>query len=165
MAWANSEGQLTTEIQLLPWEGAVLTLPIAFDHVTAGRLDFFDIYDNEPTAPGAPYSASIHLLSNLDPVDTSTFDEVVRRAPLEGDAVLQIDLTEEEQISRFVGGSWLNSEGQAQEPVIETGASAFFDLSGQQFSGFELPFTSVPEPSTSLLIAFAGFTSLRRRRD
>ena len=174
--WTNSTGQMTTSISILPWEGVVLTIPAAHEFVTAGSLLYVEYGDNlepsfpvVPLTPAAPYSSEIHFLNNLNPVGPVGFDGVIGRSPVDGDSVLQIDLAGDEQVSRFVAGSWVGPDGQIQEPILGVGEAAFFDLSGQQFSGFDLDdsvvaFNSVPEPSSLLLIAASSLFACRRKR-
>ena len=169
--WTDPVGQITTTITLLPWEGALLTLPSAYDFVTSGSLLYFDLESEPgtvasflPLIPGAPYAPGIHLLNNLNPVGTVSFDEVIGRAPAEGDSVLQIDLAGNEQVSRYLEGSWVGPAGQNLDPILDVGEAAFFDLSGQQFSGFNLNASVVPEPSGILLIMLSTLLAYRRKR-
>ena len=105
----------------------------------------------------APYSNSIHLLANVNPVSAVGFDQLIGRSPAEGDAVLRLAPSGDPLVNYFSGGLW------SSDPSIGVGESAFFDLSGNAFSGFTLPFT-VPEPGSGILAMTGVLLLLSKRR-
>lgn len=160
-AWQNGAGDNVAPFALAMQHGAILYLPSDFNITYSGDVSWvtgFDTGGPLVTIPvAAPYSSTIHLLANVNPVDTVGFDELIGRSPAEGDAVLQLDLSGTPQVSLFSGGMW------SSEPGIVPGGSAFFDLSGNAFSGFTLPF-AVPEPGSGILAMTGVLLLLSKRR-
>ena len=159
--WRDGTGATANTFSLPMAVGAVLQLPSAADVVYSGAISWVSGLDTEgpviAIAPGAPYSSGIHLLGNTNPAGFSTFDQLVGRSPVAGDAVLQYDEFSGVMISTYLGSQW------DIVPEIGVGESAFFDLSGNGFSGFNLP-PPVPETSTGLLVMTAGLLLLSKRR-
>ena len=90
--------------------GAILYVPTDFSMIYSGDLSWVTGFDAEgplvtiPVAP--PYSSTIHLLANVNPVDAVGFNALIGRSPVEGDAVLQLDPSGAPQISLFSSGMW-----------------------------------------------------------
>lgn len=161
VAWQNGAGDNVGPFALGMQYGAILYLPTDFDVVYAGDISWVTGFDEEGplvTIPvAAPYSNGIHLLANVNPVEAVGFEELIGRSPLEGDAVLQLDPSGSPLVSLYSGGLW------SSDPSIVPGSSAFFDLSGNAFSGFTLPVV-VPEPASGILAMTGVLLLLSKRR-
>jgi hypothetical protein len=166
--WENESGNPAEPPALAMQFGAVLHLPEPTILTYTGGVAWLVLDEPNPPVPlpvAAPYAATIHLLQNVNPVDASGFNAIIGRAPVEGDAVLQLDPSGTALISRFSGGIWSNAGGGNAAPQIGIGHSAFFDLSGEGFDGFTLPNGSVvPEPASALLVIAGAALAIRRRR-
>jgi hypothetical protein len=160
VAWQNGAGTNVGPFTLGMQFGAILYLPEATDILYSGEVSWVTGLDESGplvTIPvAAPYSNGIHLLANVNPVDAVGFEALIGRSPVDGDAVLRLTPSGDPLVSLFSGGLW------SSDPTIEVGESAFFDLSGNGFSGFTLP-AVVPEP-TSGLLAMTGIVLLLAKR-
>ena len=160
VAWQDGEGTNVGPFALGMQYGAILYLPADFNIVYVGDISWVTGIDEAGplvTIPvAAPYSSGIHLLANVNPVDAVGFEELIGRSPAEGDAVLQLDPSGSPLVSLYSGGLW------SSDPSIVPGSSAFFDLSGNAFSGFTLP--AIPEPGSGILAMTGVLLLLSKRR-
>lgn len=109
--------------------------------------------------------SGIYLRGSIAPIGGSSFAEIMGRAPLDGDAVLKIDVLGNPLLSYFSSGEWHDPNGGNLAPTVEVAESAFFDTTGNQFAGFTLPsVASVPEPSALGLVLLSGLFGYRRFR-
>jgi len=161
VTWQNGAGNNVDAFALGMQYGAILYLPSDFDIIYTGEVSWITGFDDGGplvTIPvAAPYSSDIHLLANVNPVDAVGFDDLIGRSPAEGDAVLRLAPSGDPLVSYFSGGLW------SSDPSIGVGESAFFDLSGNGFSGFSLP-AAVPEPTSGILAMTSVLLLLATRR-
>jgi PEP-CTERM motif len=113
-----------------------------------------------PATP--PASPGIYLLASTWPVASSSFADVVGRAPIDGEAVLTINSLGSPTVVQFDSGGWVDSGfNPVADPVVGLAESAFFALGGADFANWALP---VPEPGTFSLLAVGAVIFFRRRK-
>jgi hypothetical protein len=152
----NSQSGWSINYTLAPGDGAVLNAPSAFNVTFVGIVsdDFEEFVDNDgnPVSawlPPAINTPGTFLLSCEVPIDQAPFQQVVGRAPLDGESVEQWNAASQtDSITTYEGGSWSNGA-----PALAIGEAALFTL--------------VPEPGTLTLLGAAvaaGLACVWRRR-
>jgi hypothetical protein len=162
--WVDQNHNPIGPVTLGVGEGAVVWNPsLAVTNTFVGQVEGYDpntLPDTLTRLPVPVAAAGIHLLGSVFPT-VSTFADIIGRAPTEGDAVMKIDAAGNPLVSYFSGGLWFDPLGGNNEPMIGVAESAFFDTTGNQFAGFALPTTIVPEPGVAALLGL-GLIALRR---
>lgn len=157
--WIDQNHNPIGPVTLGVGEGAVVwnSGPVV-TNTFVGQVEGYD--PNTLTRLPVPVAAAgIHLLGSIFPT-VSTFADIIGRAPTDGDAVMKIDAAGNPLVSHFTGGLWFDPQGGNDEPMIGVAESAFFDTTGNQFAGFALPTTIVPEPGVAALLGL-GLIALR----
>ncbi len=150
------DGSWSINYDLAPGEGALLRAPSPFVNTFVGTVltgpGPADI--NPPIPPSR--GDGFYLLSSLFPASARTFQDVIARAPNEGESVTFLDAhTQNYSTTTFHQGAWDNGD-----PALEIAGAAFYNLGGVQMN---LELVGIPEPGTGALALAAFFLfSLRR---
>jgi hypothetical protein len=171
LGWLDANGSVVgSSVALPPGVGAVLHTPILPPQITyVGQVVFTNgpppNYDIIRIPAKPPTSPGIYLLSSTFPV-SSSFADIVGRAPNDGEAVLTINPIGTPTVFSFslAEGGWV---GAGVDPVagpsVSIAESAFFALNGADFSNWSLP-SIVPEPDIFALLALGAVLLFRRHK-
>jgi hypothetical protein len=132
--------------------GARLTTSTLFTNTFVGEVDQRGILPTlpNPTVVTVPHPAmgdGIYLLGSIMPIAATTFDQIIGRAPVDGEQVLKLDNTY--TYDSLLG--WRDQSNLPVVPTLEIAEAAFFNLG------------PVPEPS-ALALAGLGFGALLASR-
>ncbi|MES2705026.1 MAG: hypothetical protein V4726_00340 [Verrucomicrobiota bacterium] len=166
--WTDPSGAPVGGVSLQVGEGLVVWNPgpsgslVTFGYIYGGSGE--DEIVNSPVPVPPP---GIYLRGGIFPVGPNSFEIIMGRPPVIGDAVMKLTASGDPLISRYTANGWVDPEGGHSAPFLNEGESAFFDTSGGQFLNFQFPnAASLPEPGAMALMATLtlGWSMAGRRR-
>ncbi|MDB6133433.1 MAG: hypothetical protein JWM59_1676 [Verrucomicrobiales bacterium] len=155
--WTDTNGLPAGNVVLQVGEGLVVYNPgPAKSLTTFGYIYGASVEDEnglvETTIPESP--PGIYLRGPIFPLGPNSFQDIMGRAPVAGDAVLKLTASGISLLSRYTAAGWVDPQGRNLAPFLSEGESAFFDTTGGQFLNFRLPdAASIPEPGAMALTA------------
>lgn len=160
--WLDASGMPAGNVAVRVGEGLAVWNPgpsrslISYGYIYGGSGE-----DEIVNTPIPPSPSGIYLRGGIFPVGPNSFEDIMGRAPLVGDAVLKMKADGTPLISIYTSSGWVDPQGGRTVPYLAEGESAFFDTTGGQFQNFRLPNgVVIPEPGPSFLVAWVLTGSL-----